>query len=306
MSWTTSTPPVCPDASHQPLVDVIIDGRARPIDDQFTVRRVLPAVQRRHVGPFIFFDHMGPTYLAAGRGMDVRPHPHIHLATITYLFEGAIFHRDSLGSEQVIRPGDLNWMTAGRGIVHSERSPDDERARDSQLHGLQIWIALPQANEDAEPAFHHYRADTLPEINQDGVQLRVLLGSAYGQTSPVLTFSPTLYVEARMQPGATLTVPEAEERAVYLVQGAITLGGEHHAVGRMVVLSTGAAVTLQAAVATHLVIIGGTPVDGERFVWWNFVSSSPERIERAKQDWKEGRFPPVPRDETEFIPLPDK
>lgn len=306
MSWTTSTPADCSEGAQKSLIDVIIDGRSRPIDEDFTVRRVLPAIKRRHVGPFVFFDHIGPTHLAPGHGMDVRPHPHIHLATITYLFEGAIFHRDSLGSEQVIVPGDLNWMTAGSGIVHSERSPEDQRAQDCQLHGLQIWIALPRAQQDTAPEFRHYPQHTLPALSQKGVQLRVLVGSAYGLQSPVTTFSPTLYVEALMDAGSSLLVPNAEERAVYLVDGAISLMNEEHTGGRMVVLAPGASVTLQARKATRLVIIGGAPVDGERHMWWNFVSSSRERIEQAKQDWKEGRFPKVPGDEEEFIPLPDR
>lgn len=301
MSQSSDTPsePGPPSA-----IEAIIDARSKPID-LVTVRRVLPAIQRRHVGPFLFLDHMGPAEFQAGQGIDVRPHPHIHLATITYLFEGAILHRDNLGSAQVIEPGDLNWMTAGRGIAHSERTPEQLRTSSARVHGLQIWLGLPQAHEDTEPQFLHYPRRVLPELELDGVSLRVLVGSAYGVSSPVHTFSPTLYVEATMPTGSSLLLPEMEERALYVVEGAISCEAERCTPGRMLVFAPGARVCVEAETHTRLVLIGGAPLDGERFMWWNFVSSSKDRIEQAKRDWKEGRFPKVPGDEVEFIPLPE-
>jgi redox-sensitive bicupin YhaK (pirin superfamily) len=282
------------------MIDLIIDARARDLGG-FQVGRLLPSVQRRLVGPFIFFDHMGPAELAPGHGMDVRPHPHIGLATVTYLFEGEIVHRDSLGSHQAIRPGDINWMTAGRGIVHSERTGPQARAQGSRVEGLQLWVALPTADEETAPAFHHHPAATLPTVELAGAHLRVLAGTAYGQTSPVRTFSPLFYVDASIPAGATLAVPdEHEERAAYIVKGAV----EHAGPGRMLVFTPGAHVQLHAEADTRLVLLGGAPLDGPRHMFWNFVSSSRERLEQAKQDWKAQRFAKVPGDDIEFIPLP--
>jgi redox-sensitive bicupin YhaK (pirin superfamily) len=259
------------------------------------------------VGPFVFFDHMGPATLAPGRGLDVRPHPHIHLATVTYLFEGEMLHRDSLGSEQIIRPGAINWMTAGRGIVHSERTPPEARESGPHLHGLQLWVALPSAHEDAEPSFSHHPSASLPQLDDGGVHLRVLAGSAYGAASPVPTFSPLFYVEATLEAGARLEVPaEHEERAVYVIAGEVTCGAMRLAPRTMSNLRPDVAPVLEAATPARLVMIGGAPLDGPRYIWWNFVSSSQQRIEQAARDWREGRFPTVPGDETERIPLDEE
>jgi hypothetical protein len=307
MSIQPAFDPKCRVCPTTPDIETIIDGRPRDIGG-FSVRRVLPSASRRMVGPFIFFDHMGPATLPAGRGLDVRPHPHINLATVTYLFEGEILHRDSLGSHQAIRPGAINWMTAGRGIVHSERTGEEERARGPRVHGIQLWVALPVESEEVEPEFHHHPADTLPALERDGVCLRVLAGQAYGVTSPVRTFSPLFYVEAIMPAGSGLEVPsEHPERAVYVAEGSVQCGPEQAEEGRMLVLSSDVSVKLDARADARVMLIGGAPFDGERerHIWWNFVSSRKERIEQAKRDWKEGRFPKVPGDEEEFIALPD-
>jgi hypothetical protein len=288
-----------------PSIAAIIDARPRDIGG-FQVGRVLPSAARRLVGPFIFFDHMGPAALAPGQGMDVLPHPHIGLATVTYLFEGEVVHRDSLGSHRVIRPGDINWMTAGRGIVHSERTSPEQRRAGARVNGIQLWVALPRAHEEADPAFHHHPAATLPALALDGARLRVLVGSAYGAVSPVRTFSSLFYVDAALPAGATLALPgEHEERAVYVADGAIELDGERAAPGRMLVLAPGAAASLRATAAARLVLLGGAPIDGPRHIFWNFVSSSKERIEAAKRQWKERRFPVVPGDEVDVVPLPE-
>jgi len=285
-------------------IATIVEGRARDLGG-FFVARLLPSKAMRSVGPVVFFDHMGPAELPPGTGIDVRPHPHIGLATVTYLFEGGIVHRDSLGFVQPIEPGAINWMTAGRGIAHSERTGEALRKTGSRLHGLQLWVALPKAHEEAEPSFVHHPAATLPEIDVDGVKVRVLAGSAYGQTSPVHALSKLFYVEARMPYGAQLALPlEPAERAAFVVSGEVECGGERIAAPRMIVFTPGVAATLTAAAAAHLMLFGGAPLDGERHLWWNFVSSSKERIEQAKRDWAEGRFAPIPG-ETEAIPLPD-
>jgi redox-sensitive bicupin YhaK (pirin superfamily) len=284
-------------------IELEIPARTRNIGD-LDVARVLPAPARRMVGPFTFFDQMGPVHLAPGRGLDVRPHPHLHLATVTYLFEGAILHRDSLGSTQLIEPGAINWMLAGRGIVHSERSPADLRADGPSLSGLQLWVALPRAREDADPAFSHHDASSLPAIEERGVRGRLLVGMAYGLRSPVPAESPMFYVDARLEAGARLEVPrEHEERAVYVIEGSVELGGQSVGPGRMVVLAPQAEAELVAEQPSRLVMIGGAPLDGPRYVFWNFVSSSQERIAEAAREWREGRFPKVPGDELEFIPL---
>lgn len=286
-------------------VELVI--RARPRDlGGFSVRRVLPAVRRRLVGPFIFFDHMGPATFAPGEGVNVRPHPHIALATITYLFEGAIFHRDSVGSAQAIRPGDVNWMIAGKGIVHSERTPPVESAAGHRLHGFQTWVALRKEEEEREPAFLHHPASSLPVVKQQGVELRIVSGHAYGQSAPTPTLTPTLYVDARIAAGSVVDLPvEHEQRALYVADGTIECEGETFGEGTMVVFRPGARVRVRGGLDAKSMILGGAPIDGERFIWWNFVASSKERIERAKLDWREGRFAKVPGDEVEFIPLPE-
>jgi redox-sensitive bicupin YhaK (pirin superfamily) len=303
MSWMPASEPDQRECPGTPGLARIIEARPRQIDE-LTVGRVLPAIGQRMVGPFIFFDHIGPAALAPGHGLDVRPHPHINLATVTYLFDGALAHRDSLGRHQVIRPGDINWMTAGRGIAHSERTPPEERAAGSTMHGIQLWVALPDGKEEVEPSFHHHPAATLPELEQGGARLRVLVGAAFGATSPVDILSPMFYVEARLPAGAALPLPaEHAERAAYVVEGALACGDERVEARHMALFEPGAAPSLRAESESHVMLLGGQPL-GQRHIWWNFVSSSRERIEQAKQDWRERRFPPIPGDDREFIPLP--
>ena len=283
-------------------VDLIIKPRERDLGE-FTVRRVLPAAKQRMVGPFVFFDHMGPAEFPPGQGVAVRPHPHIGLATITYLFEGEIMHRDNLGFAQPIHAGAVNLMTAGRGIVHSERAGDD-LDETSHLHGIQSWMALPRDEEEREPAFVHYPAAELPELEIDGCTVRVIMGECFGERSPVTTFSDTLYLECVIPAGHQITIPgDAGELAAYVVSGEVGLAGASYGGGVMLVAKQGQALPLRAEQDSRVMIIGGEPL-GERHVWWNFVSSSRERIEQAKDDWREGRFGLVPGDD-EFIPLPE-
>lgn len=271
------------------------------------MRRVLPFAKRRMVGPFIFFDHIGPADFAPGEGINVRPHPHICLATVTYLFEGEIFHRDSLGHAQAIRPHAVNWMTAGRGIVHSERTRPALRKTGQKLHGIQSWVALPKEFEEVAPAFKHHPADTLPVVESDDLNLRIIAGYAYGEHSPVETCSDTLYVDAQMAADSTLEVTtEHQERAVHVCSGRVEIAGETLEAGSMAVLREGVAVAVKAEGAARVMLLGGDRLDGERHIWWNFVASSEARIEQARTDWAEGRFPKVPGDEKEFIPLPDR
>lgn len=269
----------------------------------FSVRRALPSRQQRKVGPWIFFDHAGPAQFKPGEGVDIRPHPHINLATVTYMFEGQFMHRDSLGTVQVIKPGDINLMVAGKGIVHSERTPPDIRAAGHTLHALQLWLALPEADEEIEPAFYHYSAEQLPTTEIGGVELRVMMGSAYGLTSPVKTFAQTLYIEAHLHKGQSLELPMAEARAVYIAKGSVTTSGTEIEEFTLAILSDKASITLTATADCRLAIIGGEKL-GDRFIEWNFVSSRKERIKQAKDDWQAGGFPKVPGDDKEFIPLP--
>jgi redox-sensitive bicupin YhaK (pirin superfamily) len=269
----------------------------------FAVRRLLPTPEIKAVGPFVFFDHLGPARFEPGKGIDVRPHPHIGLATITYLFEGEILHRDSLGNIQPIRPNAINWMTAGRGIVHSERTPPEVRSAGHTLHALQLWVALPVADEETAPSFFHYEAAELPELRNNGKSIRVMIGEAYGLSSPVKVWSPTLYVEVNLKAGSSMDLPDhVEERAVYLVSGALKTRGSSLPLHTMVVFDRSPGIELVAVEESRLVIIGGAPL-GKRTIWWNLVASRKELIEKAKQNWQEGRFPKVPG-ETEFIPLP--
>ncbi|KZV15336.1 hypothetical protein F511_25204 [Dorcoceras hygrometricum] len=284
---------------------VLIDGRLHDLGDGFTVRRLLPVLQARHVGPFVFYDHMGPADFAPGRGMDVRPHPHIGLATVTWLFEGTIRHRDSLGSLADIRPGAVNWMTAGGGIVHSERTPPEARAAGQRLHGIQVWVALPRDHAEIAPEFHHHEADALPRVRRDGVELVLITGTGWGAASPVKVYAPMYFAEARLDAGAELRLPaEHAEHGVHVIEGGMEWGALSLDEGRMAVQAGGSAPVLRAARASRVMLFGGAPLDGERHLWWNFVASSRERIEQAKADWREGRFPRVPGDEREFIPLP--
>lgn len=270
----------------------------------FTVKRILPFAKHRMVGPWIFFDHMGPAVFEPGKGTNVRPHPHINLATVTYLFEGHIHHRDSLGSDQVITPGAINLMVAGRGIVHSEREPLEGIDTTRQLHGLQLWHALPEADEEIDAAFFHYDAEEIPALTVEGVPVRVMMGSAYGVTSPVKTYAETLYLEARLSAGQALVLPDhVAERALYVVSGRAVVNGTLVEASHMVILNAGATISVTTDAEAQLALIGGEPFT-ERHIYWNFVSSRKERIEQAKADWREGRFPKVPGDEIEFIPLP--
>jgi len=287
------------------VIERVIEQQRRSLGG-FEVGRVLPQARRRMVGPFVFFDHMGPVDFEPGipRSVDVRPHPHIGLSTVTYLFEGEIMHRDSVGSEQAIRPGEVNWMMAGRGITHSERF---ERARreGGRMHGIQAWVALPEADEESEPSFAHCGADRLPLLDGKGWSGRLVAGEAFGLRSPVRTHSPMFYVHAELEPGARIELPhDCPERAVYVATGAVQVGGDAHGAGRMLVLAAGVAAPLEANEPTVLMLLGGEPL-GPRYLEWNFVASSRERIEQAKADWRAGRMKLPDLDDGEFIPLPE-
>ncbi|MCS0614673.1 pirin family protein [Massilia kyonggiensis] len=296
------------DAFEHESLETIVVPRTHDLGGGFEVRRALPHKDRRMVGPFVFLDQMGPHVFHAGEGIDVRPHPHIGLATVTYLLDGQIRHRDSLGTVQDIKPGEVNWMTAGKGIVHSERTGPDVRAAGSNLFGLQCWVALPQAKEECDPAFAHIGSQELPILDGDGATARIIAGSYFGKRSPVPVQSPLFYVDLALQPGARLTMPaEYPEQALYVVDGTLDLGRDgRFEQGQLLVLKPGATVTLAATEnrGARVMLLGGEPMDGPRYLTWNFVSSSSDRIEQAKEDWKAQRFPQVPG-ETEFIPLPD-
>jgi redox-sensitive bicupin YhaK (pirin superfamily) len=283
---------------------LLLTPHTKDLGGGFTVRRLLPAAVRQAVGPFVFFDHFGPITAQPSDNHDVRPHPHIGLATVTYLFEGAMLHRDSLGVVQRIEPGAINWMTAGRGIAHAERTPDDLRGQVRRSHGLQLWVALPAADEEVQPSFVHTPAAALPEIEVGGARLRVLVGEAFGAVSPVAVRSPTLYLDIALSAGDAFPLPLAEERAVYVIDGMAQLDGEDIPPGKMVVLPAGDEPMLSADGEARVVLVGGAPL-GPRHIWWNFVSSRKERIVQAADDWAAGKFPAVPG-ETEFIPLPEK
>ncbi|RPH64381.1 MAG: pirin family protein [Burkholderiales bacterium] len=287
---------------------MVIDARRADLGHGLAVRRVLPSAKRRMVGPFIFLDHAGPVRFApdVGRKADVRPHPHVGLATVSYLLSGAVTHRDSLGIEQVIRPGDVNWMTAGRGISHSERFEDPSVFRDPGLELLQSWVALPEADEETDPAFDHYPAQVLPEARDRGSWMRLIAGEAFGLSSPVKTHSPMFYLHAALQPGATLGPPAGySERAAYVVAGRVGSGGRELGPGQMRVFDGEADSALRASEASTVMLLGGEPL-GERHIWWNFVSSRKDRIGQASADWKAGRIPLPPHDASEFIPVPEE
>jgi redox-sensitive bicupin YhaK (pirin superfamily) len=294
-------------ATTQTAVDLVIESRTRELTAGFKVRRVLPHAKRRMVGPFIFFDEMGPEILTMGKGLDVAPHPHIGLATVTYLFKGEILHRDGLGTEQLILPGEVNWMTAGSGIAHSERTPQESRKNGTELFGIQTWVALPVRDEETAPTFFHHGGSELPVIEDQGKTVRLIAGSLYGEKSPVETFSEMFYADILMTSGAKLPIPfEQEERAVFVVEGTAEFlpnNGTFHA-GQLVILKPKQEITLSCASSSaRLMLFGGEPMSEKRHIWWNFVSSSKDRIEQAKHDWREMRFAPVPG-EAEFIPLP--
>ena len=288
-----------------------IPGKAHDLGDGFIVRRYLPQAARRSVGPFIFFDYFGPVDFPPGRGVDVRPHPHIGLATVTYLFDGAQMHRDTLGSVQEIKPGDVNWMTAGRGIAHSERTGDATRAAGHRLQGIQTWVGLPEKDQESPPGFQHMDSADLPEREEFGVRLRMAVGESFGLASPIKTFSPIFYAEALFDTGGSFTVtPDHPERAIFIVEGDIQVGSENHGVhtheaGTMLLLEAGETVTLYSDSPARVMLLGGAKLDGHRYIWWNFVSASKERIEQAKADWQSGLFGKIPGDDMEFIPLPD-
>jgi redox-sensitive bicupin YhaK (pirin superfamily) len=306
MSWQPADDPKLGDGFSCDAIRQVIVPRARDLGG-FSVRRALPAAGLQMVGPFIFFDQMGPAEFLIGQGIDVRPHPHIGLATVTYLFEGEIVHRDSLGTALPITAGALNLMTAGRGIVHSERSGETARARGQTLSGIQAWAALPKSHEERAPAFEHFEAGQLPVVSGDGVSARVILGRAFGRSSPAEFAHPSVYVHAEMAAGAQLPFDaDYDERAIYIVAGRIEIAGDVFEGGRLVVFRPGDRITIRALDAVRLMMIGGEPMDGPRHIWWNFVSSSKDRIDAAKADWKAGRFAPVPGDDTEFIPLPER
>jgi redox-sensitive bicupin YhaK (pirin superfamily) len=304
MSFFPAKDPAPGDAPACDALEQMIVPRSSDIGG-FFVRRALPSAKRRMVGPFIFLDHMGPAEFRAGQGIDVRPHPHIGLATVTYLFAGEIMHRDSLGSVVPIRPGAVNWMSAGRGIAHSERTAPEHRNAGEPLHGLQCWVALPGAEEESSPSFAHHEADALPVVMGDGKTVRIIAGSLFGKTSPVTTGWETLFADVALEPGARLPLDaETEERAIYLVSGEIDIAGDRFSDGRLLVFRAGDRITITAVTPARLAVLGGATMDGPRHIWWNFVSSRKERIDQAKADWKAGRFDAVPG-ESEFIPLPE-
>jgi redox-sensitive bicupin YhaK (pirin superfamily) len=304
MSWLPTEDPITGDPQSCDALELVIVPRVRDLSG-FNVRRALPHGRRQMVGPFIFFDHFGPVQFIAGQGMDVRPHPHIGLATVSYLFDGRITHRDSEGNVQEISPGAMNLMTAGKGISHSERTPELDRDGQHKMYGLQSWIALPAAKEEIAPSFQHYAAEDMPTIADNGVKARVIAGSAFGKTSPVATVSDWFYVEVAL--GAGMSVPldaDHEERAIYVVSGEVEIAGDRFEGPRLLIFKPGDRITVRATQPTVMMFLGGTALEGPRYIWWNFVSSSKERIEQAKEDWKQGRFGQVP-DESEFIPLPE-
>jgi redox-sensitive bicupin YhaK (pirin superfamily) len=286
------------------MIERLVEGRRRDIGG-FEVDRILPAAAQRMVGPFIFLDHIGPAQFASGSGMDVRPHPHIGLATVTYLFAGEIFHRDSLGSAQAIRPHEVNWMTAGRGIVHSERIDRAVRAKGGPMHGIQSWVALPEADEETDPNFSHHPASDLPVVEETGVSARLIAGEAYGLKNSVRTYSPLFYLHADLQPGAKIALPTGhEERAAFIVEGRVSHEGRDYDQGRLLVFAKAGEPRLKAEAQSRLMLLGGAPV-GPRFIWWNLVSSRRERMRAAKEDWTAGRMTLPPGDDQEFIPAPD-
>lgn len=307
MSFFPGDDPTPGNSAEVDAIEQLIIPRTSDIGSM-EVRRALPSARRRLVGPFIFFDRMGPALLRAGQAMEVRPHPHIGLSTVTYLFDGQIKHRDSLGVEMVIEPGDVNLMTAGRGIVHSERSPENLAGKEHAISGLQTWLALPDGMEEIDPSFSHIDRQKLPEFEASGVHGRLIVGSMEGMISPVKVPTGTLYLDIRIEPGATFQLkPDWEERAVYVLEGPVKAGDTWYEPDQLLVLKAGLPVEFTAGSAsTHLMFFGGDAMDSKRYIWWNFVSSSKERIEQAKEEWRTGKFDIVPGDEEDFIPLPER
>jgi len=304
MSWTPCPDPVLGDRASADAIEMLIVPRAVDLGEM-EVRRALPSVKRQMVGPFIFFDQMGPAEFLTDQGIDVRPHPHINLATVTYLFEGEILHRDSLGTEKAIKPGAVNWMRAGRGIVHSERTSPERKRTGQRLFGIQTWMALPGEQEESDPAFIHHGSDELPDRKRQGVIARLIAGDAFGRSSPLKTPSETLYADVQLAAGAQLPIdPAYEERALYTIAGEIQIAGDVFGPSQLLVLRPRDTIVVRATGAAQFMVFGGSPMEGPRYIWWNFVSSRPERIEQAKEEWARGRFDTVPGDAEEFIPLP--
>ena len=310
MSWNPALAPGCPEETGLDAIETLIIPRARDLGG-FEVKRALPAPKRQMVGPFIFFDQAGPAELLTGQSIDVRPHPHIGLGTVTYLYRGDFHHRDSTGADQVIRPGDVNWMVAGRGVTHSERTSSEALQGPHGLFGIQTWLALPDDHEDTAPSFEHHGRDALPVIEDAGVSVRLILGTAYGETAPARMFSETFYADVQLQPGARLPLPDDhEDRGIYVSEGSIAVAGQDFEAGRMMVFRPGDRITVAAgARGARLMILGGATLPGPRHIWWNFVASSRERIEEAKAEWRAerwgtGRFDLPPDDRAEHIPLP--
>lgn len=311
MSWNPALDPHCPTGDEVDAIETLIVPRARDLGE-FEVRRALPAARRQMVGPFIFFDQMGPVEFLTGQGIDVRPHPHIGLATISYLYEGSMFHRDSLGTAKEIHPGAVNWMVAGKGITHSERTSDEVRANPkSPFFGIQTWVALPENAEDTDPMFEHQPKEALPFLEGEGKEVRLILGSAYGERAPVKTFNEMFYADAVLQAGAKIPLEaHHEDRGLYVVSGVIEVAGQRFEAGRMMVFRPGDEITIAAIEPSRLMLLGGETL-GARYIWWNFVASSQEKIDAAKEawregDWEHGRFHLPPGDDAEFIPLPDR
>lgn len=311
MSWNPALDPSVPIGDQVDRIETIIVPRARDIGN-FEVRRALPAPQRQMVGPFIFFDQMGPAELLQGQGLDVRPHPHIGLSTVTYLYDGAMHHRDSLGTDAWIEPGAVNWMVAGNGITHSERVDGEKKEQGMKLSGIQTWVALPSSEEEREAAFHHSPKENLPLLVGEGKKVRLILGSAYGETAPVPVYSNMFYADALLEAGAKIPLPEDhEDRGIYIMDGSVVIAGETHDKGAMLVFRTGDAITIEAGeTGARLMLLGGDTFSEERYIWWNFVASSQEKIDAAKEawragDWAHGRFKLPPMDKSEFIPLPN-
>lgn len=311
MSWNPALAPGCPDEVGVDAIETLIIPRARDLGS-FEVRRALPAPKRQMVGPFIFFDQAGPAEFLTGQGIDVRPHPHIGLATVTYLYRGHFQHRDSLGTNQIIEPGAVNWMVAGRGVTHSERTSEEGRHGPHSLFGIQTWVALPEDREEIAPIFEHHGKDALPEIESDGVKLRLILGEAFGEKAPASVYSGTFYADVVMAPGSRVPLPDdQEDRGLYIVDGSVTVSGQDFEAGRMMVFRPGDRITVGAGPqGARMMMLGGATLNGPRYVWWNFVSSSKDKIEAAKEEWRqarwgEGQFDLPPDDRGEFIPLPD-
>lgn len=305
MSFFPGKDPAPGDKFACEALELVVVPRSVDLDD-FAVRRALPHSTRRTVGPYVFFDHFGPAEFKSGKGLDVRPHPHIGLSTLTYLYDGEIIHRDTLGMNAAIHPGEVNWMTAGRGIVHSERTAPDHRVEGEPLHGLQLWIAMMRKDEEIDPSFAHLGGNELPIVNGEGKTARIVAGRMFGAASPLKATPETLFADISLEAGASMPLDaDYDERAIYVSAGEIDVSGDRFDTGRLLIFRPGDRVTVKAVTPSRLAVVGGMPLDGPRYVWWNFVSSRKERIDQAKEEWKQGRFGKVPGDEIEFIPLPE-